>query len=54
MLVAQGAGITTSHTTQHQIGKQPNPACHERYVASLDELLTHACPPEENDPLGES
>ena len=54
VLAAQDAETTNSHKAQKKLGKQVNRVRYDRYVTSLDGLPTHAPPPEEVGPVGES
>ena len=54
VLAAYDAGTTNSYKAQKKLEKQANRVRYDRYVTSLDRLPTHARPPEEICPFGES
>ena len=54
VLAANDAETSNSHKAQKKLGKQVNRVQYDRYVTSLDGLSTHARPPEEVGPFGES
>ena len=54
MLEAHDAETTNSHKAQEKSGKQINRVQYDRHITSLEGFPTHARPPEEVGPFGES